>query len=62
MTFVPYDRAYEPGFEDMPRRIPSLNKLVRLTGFRPRTPLPIIIDEVAAHYAAKRPLAAAVSV
>jgi len=62
VTFVPYDRAYEPGFEDMPRRIPSLNKLVRLTGFRPRTPLPIIIDEVAAHYAAKRPLAAAVSV
>src|SRR5262249_49533521 len=35
ITYVPYDRAYEPGFEDMPRRVPSLEKLERLTGFRP---------------------------
>ena len=38
ITFIPYDQAYEPGFEDMPRRIPSLEKLEKLTGFarRPR--------------------------
>jgi UDP-glucose 4-epimerase len=46
ITFLPYDRAYEPGFEDMPRRVPSLEKLERLTGFRPRTSLVDIVDRV----------------
>jgi UDP-glucose 4-epimerase len=49
ITYIPYDQAYEPGFEDMPRRIPSLEKLERLTGFRPTTTLPEIIDRVIAH-------------
>jgi UDP-glucose 4-epimerase len=49
ITYIPYDRAYEPGFEDMPRRIPSLEKLVSLTGFRPATPLVEIVDRVIAH-------------
>jgi nucleoside-diphosphate-sugar epimerase len=49
ITFTPYDQAYEPGFEDMPRRIPSLEKLERLTGFRPRTSLGEIVDRVIAH-------------
>jgi UDP-glucose 4-epimerase len=46
---VPYDQAYEPGFEDMHRRVPSLLKLERLTDFRPQTRLPEIIDRVAAY-------------
>jgi UDP-glucose 4-epimerase len=54
--YVPYDEAYEPGFEDMARRVPSLEKLMQLTGLRPSTPLPEIIDKVAAHLAAKRQL------
>ena len=33
-SHIPYDQAYEPGFEDMPRRVPALEKLKRLTGFR----------------------------
>lgn len=45
---VSYEEAYGRGFEDMERRIPSLVKLERLVGFRPRTPLPEIIDAVAA--------------
>jgi UDP-glucose 4-epimerase len=45
---IPYDRAYEPGFEDMFRRVPSLEKLVRIVGFRPRTSLSSIIDMVMA--------------
>jgi UDP-glucose 4-epimerase len=49
ITFVPYDQAYEPGFEDMPRRVPSLDKLERLTGFRPAIPLIEIVDRVIAH-------------
>jgi UDP-glucose 4-epimerase len=50
ITFVPYDQAYEPGFEDMPRRVPALGKLERLTGFRPTTPLVEIIDRVIVHF------------
>jgi UDP-glucose 4-epimerase len=49
ITYIPYDQAYEPGFEDMPRRVPSLEKLERLTAFRPATPLWEIVDRVTAH-------------
>src|SRR5215469_1776721 len=49
VRFIPYDQAYEPGFEDMPRRVPSLEKLERLTSFRPVTPLAEIVDRVAQH-------------
>jgi UDP-glucose 4-epimerase len=47
IEFVPYDKAYEPGFEDMMRRVPCVDKLEALTGFRPRTPLTEIIDRAA---------------
>jgi UDP-glucose 4-epimerase len=50
ITFVPYDQAYEPGFEDMPRRIPSLEKLEKLTGQRPLIPLEEIADRVIAYF------------
>jgi UDP-glucose 4-epimerase len=50
ITFTPYDQAYEPGFEDMPRRVPCLEKLEKLTAFRPRTPLPMIIDRVVSDF------------
>jgi UDP-glucose 4-epimerase len=54
IEFIPYDQAYEPGFEDMPRRVPCLDKLVQLTGFRPATPLTKIIDRVIEHETARR--------
>jgi len=50
IRYIPYEQAYEPGFEDMPRRVPALEKLERLTNFRPATPLSQIIDRVAAHF------------
>lgn len=56
---VPYDQAYEPGFEDMFRRVPSLEKLERLTGSRPRTPLAEIVDRVTAYLERKRELVGA---
>ena len=62
IEFIPYDQAYEPGFEDMARRIPSVDKLVRLTGYRPSTPLPAIIDKVAASIEAKRDVTRTVEV
>jgi UDP-glucose 4-epimerase len=46
IEYVPYDKAYEPGFEDMMRRVPSVEKLQALTGFRPKTSLNEIIDRV----------------
>ncbi|HEV1994644.1 MAG TPA: GDP-mannose 4,6-dehydratase [Candidatus Acidoferrum sp.] len=54
IVYVPYDRAYEPGFEDMPRRVPSIEKLHELTGFRPKTSLNEIVDRVTAHFREKR--------
>ena len=54
ITYTPYDQAYEPGFEDMMRRVPCVDKLERLTGFRPVTPLEEIIDRVADHFSKKR--------
>jgi UDP-glucose 4-epimerase len=54
ITYIPYDEAYEPGFEDMPRRVPALEKLEGLTGFRPLTPLNEIVDSVIAYFRDKR--------
>src|SRR5271154_2223457 len=48
--FIPYNKAYEPGFEDMMRRVPCIDKLHALTGFRPQTSLVEIIDRVSAYF------------
>ncbi|HWO31319.1 MAG TPA: GDP-mannose 4,6-dehydratase [Candidatus Acidoferrum sp.] len=53
IEFVPYDQAYEPGFEDMMRRVPCVDKLQALTGFRPETSLNEIIDRVTAFFRQK---------
>jgi UDP-glucose 4-epimerase len=54
IEYIPYDQAYEPGFEDMFRRVPCLDKLQQLTGFCPATRLPEIIDRVVAHLNRKK--------
>jgi len=43
---IPYDQAYEPGFEDMPRRVPDISKIGRAIGYQPRIPLTEIVDRV----------------
>lgn len=43
IEFVPYSKAYAPGFDDMRRRKPVVEKLARVTGFQPQTPLREII-------------------
>ena len=53
IEYIPYDKAYEPGFEDMMRRVPNVDKLHRLTGFRPQTPLNEIVDRVTAFFREK---------
>jgi UDP-glucose 4-epimerase len=45
---IPYDRAYEKGFEDMPRRVPDISKVQRLIGYRPRLNLKDILTEIIA--------------
>jgi UDP-glucose 4-epimerase len=49
IVFVPYDEAYEAGFEDMPRRVPDLTKINRLVGYRPTLGLDEILQRVIAH-------------
>lgn len=39
IKYVPYDRAYIKGFEDMRRRVPDIKKIYELTGFKPKTTL-----------------------
>jgi UDP-glucose 4-epimerase len=48
VEFVPYSEAYAPGFDDMRRRKPVVNKLAATVGFRPRTGLQAIIELTAA--------------
>jgi len=49
IEFIPYDRAYEAGFEDMPRRVPDLSKLRSLIGYEPKVGLDEIIRRVIAY-------------
>lgn len=47
IELIPYAQAYTPGFEDMRRRKPSLEKLTAITGFRPTTTLRETIRQTA---------------
>lgn len=47
---VPYDEAYEAGFEDMPRRVPDIAKVAGLIGFQPRVELDEILAMVIAEF------------
>lgn len=46
IELVPYEDAYESGFEDMRRRVPDTTKLERLTGWSPKRSLDEILEEV----------------
>ena len=48
IEFIPYEKAYAKGFEDMRRRRPDTGKIRRLTGWRAEIELETIIDDVAA--------------
>jgi nucleoside-diphosphate-sugar epimerase len=50
IVFVPYDQAYDPGFEDMARRVPDIGKIRSFLGFEPSTRLVETIDRVADYY------------
>jgi UDP-glucose 4-epimerase len=43
---VPYDQAYERGFEDMQRRVPDITKVVEYTGYQPQTSLTMSLQKI----------------
>jgi UDP-glucose 4-epimerase len=50
IQLIPYDQAYEEGFEDMPRRVPDLSKLRNLIGYEPKVGLEDIIGRVIEYF------------
>jgi UDP-glucose 4-epimerase len=57
ITYVPYDEAYEEGFEDMQRRVPDITKISKLIGFKPTVNLEGVLRMVIAEFRRKLPLA-----
>jgi UDP-glucose 4-epimerase len=49
IQYIPYDEAYEAGFEDMPRRVPDISKIRDLVGYQPKLELNDIIKTVIEH-------------
>ncbi len=50
LQYIPYDKAYEEGFEDMLRRVPDITKAGRAVGFAPTMPLQEILRSVIGYY------------
>jgi UDP-glucose 4-epimerase len=50
VVFIPYDEAYEPGFEDMQRRVPDIRKIKTFTGWEPQVTLRETLQAVIAYY------------
>lgn len=49
IVFIPYEQAYEAGFEDMPRRLPDISKIQALIGYRPTLDLPEMLERIIAY-------------
>ena len=50
VSYVPYENAYQPGFEDMRRRVPDISKIREWVGFRPRVSLDEALQLIIKHY------------
>ena len=50
LVYIPYEKAYEEGFEDMQRRVPDTTKVKNLTGFKPTIDLEGTIKSVVEYY------------
>lgn len=50
ITLVPYNEAYETGFEDMLRRVPDVSKIRQLIGWEPQKKLDQTLDEIVAYF------------
>ena len=54
IVLVPYDEAYEEGFEDMPRRVPDISKVNEQVGFKPEMKLDGILKSVIEFHSGKQ--------
>ena len=55
IRYIPYEEVYGEGFEDMRRRVPSLEKANRIVGYQPTKTLDDIINDVAKEFIAESP-------
>jgi UDP-glucose 4-epimerase len=53
IKLIPYDQAYESGFEDMPRRVPDLTRVKSLVGYEPKNDLDNILSQVIDYFRKK---------
>jgi len=53
ITFIPYDDAYEEGFEDMPRRVPSIQKIADAINWEPSRTLHHVLEDVVSFHRAE---------
>jgi UDP-glucose 4-epimerase len=53
IKLIPYDEAYESGFEDMPRRVPDLTRIKGLIGYEPTLQLDEILTQVIDYFRKK---------
>jgi len=50
IVLIPYDKAYEAGFEDMPRRVPDISRIQTLVGYKPTVELDETLTRVIDHF------------
>ncbi len=53
IQLIPYEQAYEAGFEDMRRRVPDTRKIYEAVGWQPKTGLDETIDQIVAYFQAQ---------
>ena len=49
IQMIPYEQAYEAGFEDMQRRLPDISKIHQLIGYQPSMDLPEMLERIIAY-------------
>lgn len=54
MEYIPYEDAFGPGFEDMPRRVPDLGKIRNLVGYQPEVSLNDLLSRTIEHIVAEK--------
>ncbi|OGW05394.1 MAG: nucleoside-diphosphate sugar epimerase [Nitrospinae bacterium RIFCSPLOWO2_01_FULL_39_10] len=50
IVYIPYDKAYEEGFEDMQRRSPDISKINKLIGYKPTMDIKEILEKVVEYF------------
>jgi UDP-glucose 4-epimerase len=50
ITFIPYEKVYSVGYEDMRQRVPDIKKIKGAVGWQPKIPLMQTLDEIVAHF------------